>query len=814
MVLLTENGARRGPKVRCPSCTRFNAPGLPCPECGCGPVPPERYGAARMLFHAGVDRFALMERLEALAPSQVEHLEAQYATLWTGVRRLLEDVRRWEPDLLLGGFPEEVEDLWARWLPWRVPSLEAGDDWSPVEELRWLEALAAMNRGETSPAQVSAAVSCLHDEGRFGLEAALALTRWRVWPYVRLSRQGRERIQQSARVIAARYPEHEARAAVAWVRAAGREPEVDILFTLRKGLHHPDADVRFECALCLEDEDGLLAALDSPDARVASEARRRLAARGSAKLLDRLSASGDADFARDVLKRLPTSAPPGTLGVLLAVSARVKGGLAGELHGWATGTPFAELTAEDQTRWATWARSTLRELPAEDALRFLEWAAAAPDAGDSEAVRAFESAAAEALARATPPERARLLRGAEFVRFLSLAGPGETPLLHIWSRQEACAEPLLDTLASLTGRMDRWGQSTNGQAARLLMAVWAPPARERLLGPLAEAVRSWSGISGREELIEAVWRRFQESPEERADLLTTFEPWRRELWERQCAAEPDPLARFETWWRVDAPTRLPERVNDLVRESPMKVEDLPRRLARVWAAAESRVDAWPRSTSLAVSYAAAVLSGELRSGADALAPEAERFLAWFPDFERRVLAAPPAEGESSYHRHFLEDLHVDVRLMRERLVRLREDAERAREEELRRKVAESRRRDEERRAEAARLDAERRAEEARIHSAKLLASLPPVTTVLPLPGVPGLPIDDEVILDGARLPTLMHYVRLLKAMSGGADVLALFAAHGLTVETWTVECNAWGQAMIRRPDLAMRFGALMAAPWG
>ncbi|MFP2933477.1 hypothetical protein ACLESO_51690, partial [Pyxidicoccus sp. 3LG] len=721
MALLTENGARRGTKVRCPSCTRFNPPGSPCQECGCGPIPPERYGAARMLFHAGVDRFALPERLAALASSQADALEVQYAGLWAVVLRILEDVRRCEQDLLLGGFSEEVEDRWARWLPWRLPDLEErhvpaapSDSFeslharSNLEEVRWLAALAAVNQGETSPPLLSTAASCLYEEGRFGLEAALALTRWRVWPRVRLHKEGRERIQQYARVISAEHPEHEARAAVAWARAEGRTPEleVDVLFTLRKGLHHPDDDVRFECALCLEDEDGFLAALESPDAKVVSEARRRLAALSSSRLLARLAESGDADFARDVLRRLPSPPPAGALEVLLSVSARTRGGLARELHDWVRGHSFAELPPEDQSRWAAWARGTLRELPAEDALRFLEWAAASPQAEKLETVRAFMVAAAEALARATPSERAEHLRDSAFVRWLALAGPEEAPLLHIWAREEACTGPLLDTLVSLTGRLDRSDTPSNGRAARLLMTVWEEPARARVLAPLKKAVRSWSGISGREELIDAVWRRFQSSPEERADLLVVFEPWRRELWERQQAAEPDPLARFEAWWRVDAPTKLPERVNDLVRESSCEAKDLPRRLAAVWAAAESRVDAWPRSTSLAVSYAAAVLSGMLRNGDDTLVPEAERFLAWYPDFERRVLAAPASEGESDYRRHFLEDIDVDVRMMRERLDRLREDEEQEREAELRRRVEESRRRDAERRAEAARLDAE------------------------------------------------------------------------------------------------------------
>ncbi|MBZ4418843.1 hypothetical protein [Myxococcus sp. RHSTA-1-4] len=832
MVVLLENGARRGAEVRCPSCTRFNAPGSRCSECGCGPVPPERYGAARMLLQAGVDRFALAERVATLEPALADTLERQYAGQWARVLRILRDVRRCEPDLLLPGFSEEVEDRWALRLPASKPpgedepsaspseSLEELHRRSTDEEVRWLAALAEVNRGHPSPVMLSAAMACLHlhDEDRFGLEAALALTRWRVFSRVRLGREQRERIQRRARILFADHPELGARAAVAWVRARGREPDADMLFALRQGLRGQDADLRFECALCLENEAGLLAALDSSDTEVVREARRTLAGLGSPPLVERLSTQGDAGFARDVLSRLPVPAPPGALAALLAVSSRVEGGLASELHAWARGQSFAVLSTDDQALWATWARETLSTLSAEDALRFLDWAAAAPGAERLAPVRAFVAATAEALERETPSGRASLFKDAFFTRFLALAGAGEALLLHRWAREAGGAEPLLDALVSLPGRLDRWDVSSEGRAARLLMAAWEPPAREQLLAPLAKAVKSWSGISGREELIDAVWQRFQRHPEERAELLTAFMPWRQSLWERQLAAEPDPVSCFEAWWRADEPVRLPVLVDTLVREAP--VEALPRRLAFVWAAAESRVDAWPRSTSHAVFNAAAALCNTLREGHDALIPEVERFLSWFPGFERRVRAAPVPEGESSYHRDLLEDLHVEVRMMKESLdrwaeaeARRREAEAREREAELQRVVEASRRRDRERQAEAARRDAERQREALAGLLSPSVEPISPPSAFSPRPRVPGRPIDDEVIFPGARLRTLMDYARLLKAMSGSSDVLAVFAAHGLTVESWTAEATAWGQAMTGRMELGLRFAELMAAPW-
>lgn len=181
-----ENGARRGAQVRCPACTRFHTPGLLCPRCDCGPVPPERYGAARMLVHAGVDRYALADRVLLLPTSMAEQLEARYARMWAHVRRLLVDVRRYEQALLLRGFEEEVEDRWAQRLPWHVPEEEPAAEPEeglhtavPALESRWLAALVDVHEGTPSHEALDTVLTCLEDDGRFGCEAALALTRWR-----------------------------------------------------------------------------------------------------------------------------------------------------------------------------------------------------------------------------------------------------------------------------------------------------------------------------------------------------------------------------------------------------------------------------------------------------------------------------------------------------------------------------------------------------------------------------------------------------------------------------------------------------------
>lgn len=98
-----------------------------CVRCDCGPIPPERYGVARMLVHAGVDRYSLAERVLLLPTTMAEHLEARYARLWARVRRLLLEVNRLEAALVLSGFGEEVEDRWAQRFPWKVPEAAASD---------------------------------------------------------------------------------------------------------------------------------------------------------------------------------------------------------------------------------------------------------------------------------------------------------------------------------------------------------------------------------------------------------------------------------------------------------------------------------------------------------------------------------------------------------------------------------------------------------------------------------------------------------------------------------------------------------------
>ena len=787
------------------------------------------YGVARVMARGGVDRFSLAERVAGLEVERAELLRRQYAAQWELAQRYIEDVRRCEVHLLQRGFVEDAEDLMASVLPTdaeflaqqlgpaeRPETLEALFKDSTSGDVRRLAALGLLHQGQNSPNILGTVHGALSEDGRVGVEAALALTRWRNHRWARLSREGWKRVLELARKAMGQ-PELGPRGAVAWVRASGgAPPEVDVLFNLRAGLKHEDADVRFECALCLQDEAGLEAALDSPEAAVATEARRVLTSISSPLVFRRLARDGGADFAQDVVKTFPWPAPPGALDAVLTASAREPRPFVEPLLRLIEGRPFAEWSSEDQTRWSEWAHAGFRELSGDQALRMLHWAAQPPVA--SEAMRPFVEATAEALAREPADVRARSLGDSYVSRFLALVGSEEEPLLHQWARDEECGPPLTKELMILTSRLRDW-EEPPAQAARLLMAVWEGPERERLLEPLREAVHEWSGIVGRDVLVEAVWQRFLHHPDERRELLFVFEPWRQELWERHLKAEEDAVARFQAWWSID-PEGFHRQASLLMEDAP--VDDLPRRVRCVLAAGGDAVMTKPLTASLAVFYAASPLAGAFRAGEDSLEPEVRHFLEWFPGFEHRVLTSRPEEDERAPQRHFLEELYTEVRLMRERLDKAREEEEERWQREAQRKADESRRRDQERQAELARKEAEeaqRAAEEAQraamaaYHASQAQQAAQAEGLMASLrPRIASKPIDTELLFPDKRLRTLVDYVRLLKVMSLGNPVQVM-AAAGLDASTWAAEATVWGQAMTQRMELGMRFGELFAAPW-
>ncbi|RKH21047.1 hypothetical protein D7X74_02235 [Corallococcus sp. CA047B] len=833
-----DSGVRRGAEVRCPGCIRFIPSDAACPHCFCGPVPPERYGAARELLKSGVDRFALAARTAALDPSQVEALAARYARQWGVALRLIEDARRIESRLVQRGFSLDMEDAWAAALPMdevllteRIApfsplpdSLAYLSNKAPDADLRNLAALAWVHEGTASQDARATVRYLLHQDGRMAVEAMLALTRWRNAFPVRLTPDERERIRLLALGVLD-VPGIGARAAVAWTRVSREAPPSVVSAALHQGLYGTDLDVRFECALALRDEVEVAQALDSPDADTVTFVRRTLSGWGSPLLFPRLKREGNERFVQEVLRDLPFPPPEGALDALLTVSVRTVGSLADELLRLAKRQSFHAWGLENQQRWARWARSVLRDLPAETALHFFGWAATPgdtaepPEEEETEAMWCFLEETVHAIERGAEKDRIACFKDFLFVHFLHHAGVDEQRRLNDWARDPYSGEALLEALVMFPSRREQARLPASGveHAARLLMAVWEGPDQHLLVAPMSRVARQWSAYSGREVLVEAVWQRFQSHPFERGLLLAAFAGWRDRLWEKQREAEPDALVRFQAWWRLD-PVGLYPHAEQLLAEVTLDV--LPRRLRALWAAAEETVGTRPRTASLSVSKGAWALLHGVESEDPRHLQEMEAELAYFesrlPAFEQRVRTTPSPPEESNIHRDFLDDTHDALRMMRERRDRRRAHEEREREREIERQVAESRRRDQERRAEEERRAAEAR-EAARLvehgkEQARALANARMLMTDLQ-PQVPARPLDREVLFPGTSLPTLLQYARMLKALQGGADVLKLFEVVGLTPATWATQANAWGQAMVGRPELAIRFSELLQAPW-
>ncbi|MBJ6761588.1 hypothetical protein JGU66_12505 [Myxococcaceae bacterium JPH2] len=866
MSALLDLGVHRGQDVRCPGCVRFIAPGVSCPHCFCGAVPPEDHGAARELLRAGVDRFALADRVAALAVEPRAELRRRYAAQWARVRRVVEVAERLEARLLQRGFAAALEDGWAAMLPLDMGVLDdvlgPPGPWPDTPELLWrnfpdagvrsLAALVLVHQGQPSQDVLATVRGMLDQDGLPGLEAMLALTRWKVWPWARMSSTGYERV----RVLSLALLEHAtlgARAAVAWVRATEEQPTGAVLHRLREGLRAAaDADLRFECALCLEDAEGLREGLTSSDPETVSQARRRLTALGSRWLFAEVALTGDAQAAKDVLAELPRPTPPEALAAVLAVSARTPGGLVERLLPFAQREPLVLLPPDAQARWADWALSVLPGLPGEAALRFVDWAGTAPQEHghalpDVEAVRAFVEGAAEALSNDALEARAKAMDGIGFRRFLLLAEPAQARLLNVWARDEDCAGPLLMALMSLPSWADRVVDGWQERVPRLWVAIWEGPGQEDVVAPLYEAVRAWSGSTGREAFIDTVWARFRSHPEERERLLAAFSPWRDSLWERQVAEEPDAVARFRAWGRVD-PMGLNRQVSLLVEDTP--AADLPRRLAEVWPAAEGAIARRPRTAALAVFTAACALGNAL--GAEeldgVLLPEARRLRAWFPRFAERVLATPVPPEESGFVSDFAEETRPRLQWMAEYEERRLAEASRREEEELMRRVSESRLRDHERQAEARRQELEQQSRAARQRLVGEMVSArqewerrmaamrsgeetpglqfdPPTPTRGPdagddagilarlRPQIEGKSLDAEAHFPGTPMPTVWHYVRVLKALGMNPDALRVLQAAGLEPQAWAQHAQAWGQLVTHRKDLAARMVELLMAPW-
>ena len=107
--------ARR--EQRCHWCAGWTPEGKFCRGCGAQTVDDESYPAARMLKHAGVDQFSIIERLTSLEPDHREHLTRMYQRQAALVARHVDDLAFVETYLRHTGRAQVLDDELTNTLP-------------------------------------------------------------------------------------------------------------------------------------------------------------------------------------------------------------------------------------------------------------------------------------------------------------------------------------------------------------------------------------------------------------------------------------------------------------------------------------------------------------------------------------------------------------------------------------------------------------------------------------------------------------------------------------------------------------------------
>ena len=274
---------------RCHWCAGWTPDGRFCRACGAETVPDEQYAAGRMLKHAGVDQFSIVERLRSFDADQIENYTRIFQRQAVVVARLVDDVAFAERFLLQQQWSAALDDELAAKLPMAEDEIAAlrlppGVEPDPAVRLEVMAAtaprprirsLAALARLRVSPSPIGTergrlitdlAETALDDGNlRVRDEAALALSGWRVLYGPR--RVGDPRtIAEALRDCIARgvFPS-EARVGL---RLLGHDIELD-------ASERPttDGDASFGFAMALGERDGLAAALRSPERRSAAALR-------------------------------------------------------------------------------------------------------------------------------------------------------------------------------------------------------------------------------------------------------------------------------------------------------------------------------------------------------------------------------------------------------------------------------------------------------------------------------------------------------------------------------------------------------------
>ncbi len=541
------------------------------------------------------------------------------------------------------------------------------------------------------------------------------------------------------------------------------------------------------------DEDALIERARGGD----PEARTTISQRASLRTARVILGDSAADRFSALRDLARADGPAPGLGVLLAAIGR---------DGEAALRQAAEIAYRASTdRWGVDERDAIERfaaahgtsLGAELAVELVEWAARHP--GEHAGVRA---GAAAALAAAEPAglEQVRWRTGFE----LFVAGGGE--LVERWSASPMLGPLIARALLSVHARRRTPGA---GSVVPVLDAIWTRTSnRSTWAASLAEATAQQRGMSGRDEVATWGWDRFCAQPSERIDLYAAFRPWRDQFIELRNAmpgatrpAGASAIEHLALWGGLD-----PEQLSSSVDEATRLAGD------RDWAELVDVTFDLAARAPLALRWHA--LAGACRiahavtnaAREDQPSPGIEAAADRMIARSEAVCTALRGEGAllDQIVANRVEDLETDVRLIREARERVRERTDDA-----------ARRADDQRRqlesANAARRQAEeaqRRAEEARqLAEAQLRAHLATQPALL------ADPIDDELFF--SALPagrTLGEYARLFRRLTQEPNAVQSLAAEGVPLEMIGVINQTWSQLFAQRPQLALRFSALISAP--
>ncbi|MBA2481875.1 MAG: hypothetical protein H0V44_14515 [Planctomycetes bacterium] len=279
--LCIQCGAAVRRDVRCFWCAEWTPFAKFCRGCGAEVVEERLFGAARMIKHAGTDRFTVPKMLRELDPEQLDNFSRIYQRHAVVAASHVDDLSFLERFLHRKSFSAALDDELVAQLPWDAPTLQRmstrgseadGDppltrvnaiaERTPIGRTVTLAGIVRLRLGDrTALTEVRHVLSSGDDE--VSDEAALVLVSWRV---VTLFGRLAEQRDLIARLRTSPFVE-EAAVGLALLGAG----DVD---SVRSAIGSADPDIAFAAALVCGDADRLQAALSADDIRTIAAGMR------------------------------------------------------------------------------------------------------------------------------------------------------------------------------------------------------------------------------------------------------------------------------------------------------------------------------------------------------------------------------------------------------------------------------------------------------------------------------------------------------------------------------------------------------------